>query len=71
MIRVNCDMCGHPIDYEENGVNLTFNSYGVVNFMKPKHKEYQLCDECAGKIAEMLDAAYDKLDINKEGVERR
>lgn len=70
MIRVNCDMCGDLINYEINGVDVTFNSYGVVNFNKARHAEYQLCKTCAGKVAEMIESAYEKLE-KPDGIEKR
>lgn len=55
MVKVFCDMCGHEIDYEVDGVNLDFNHYGVVNFKKPFSAEKQLCLTCAARVCNFVE----------------
>ena len=54
MLKVFCDKCGDPIDYEINGINVDFNHYGVVKFGNSKDEHYQLCDVCANKVVEFI-----------------
>ena len=54
MVKVFCDKCGDPIDYNINGINVDFNSYGVVKFSHSKDKHYELCNVCASKVAEFI-----------------
>ena len=55
MVKVFCDMCKRPIDYEVDGVNLDFNCYGVVKFERPWKKEKQLCVICADKVCRWIE----------------
>lgn len=56
MVKVYCDMCKREIDYNVDGVNLDFNSYGVVKFMNSvKIEERQLCVSCATRVYNWID----------------
>ena len=55
MIKVTCDMCKKPIDYNVDGVNLDFNHYSVVNFKKYYDDEKQLCVACATRVSKWID----------------
>lgn len=55
MVKVYCDMCKREIDYNVDGVNLDFNSYGVVKFMNnQKVEERQLCVSCATRVCNWI-----------------
>lgn len=54
MIKVFCDKCGKEIDYESNGLNLNFNSYGIIKFKKYEDTEFQLCKDCANEIYDFI-----------------
>jgi len=55
MIKVTCDMCKKPIDFNVDGVNVNFNHYGVVNFKKYYDDEKQLCVACATRVSKWID----------------
>jgi len=55
MIKVTCDMCKKPIDFNVDGVNVQFHSYGVVNFKTYYDDEKQLCVACAAKASKWID----------------
>ena len=55
MIKIYCDMCGKPIDYNIDGVNLTFSNYGVVKFNSPWQEDKNLCIACATRVANWID----------------
>lgn len=50
MVKVTCDMCKKPINYDIDGVNLDFHCYGVVNFKHQWSEEKQLCIACATRV---------------------
>lgn len=53
MIKVYCDKCGCEIDYNTNGINVDFNSFGIVKFRYGLDiDELQLCTKCANKLYE-------------------
>ena len=56
MIKVYCDMCLREIDYEKDGVNMDFNRYGTVKFKQGRDLEKQLCERCAQKVCDYVDA---------------
>ena len=56
MVKVFCDMCKRPIDYEVDGVNLDFNSFGVVKFEHNWKKEKQLCVSCAVRVCNWIES---------------
>lgn len=55
MVKVFCDMCKRQIDYEVDGVNLDFNSFGVVKFDHNWKKEKQLCVSCAVRACNWIE----------------
>lgn len=72
MIKVTCDMCKKPIDFNVDGVNVQFNSYGVVNFKPYYNDEKQLCVACAARASKWIDeqckAYVDEIISNNIGV---
>lgn len=55
MIKVTCDMCKKPIDYNIDGINLNFDNYGTVKFNNGMHIEKQLCIACAMRVSNWID----------------
>lgn len=66
MIKVNCDMCRKPIDYNIDGVNLDFFNYGTVKFKTDWKAEKNLCIACATRVLNWIDNECEK--IKKEMV---
>lgn len=60
MVKVICDMCKKPIDYNIDGVNLDFNSFGVVNFKSHCKDGKQLCIACATRVENWINAQCEK-----------
>lgn len=56
MVKVYCDMCLREIDYEKDGVNMDFNSFGTVRFKQGQDLEKQLCRRCAQRVCDYIDA---------------
>ena len=55
MVKVFCDMCKRPINYEVDGVNLDFNHFGVVKFEHNWKKGKQLCVSCAVRVCNWIE----------------
>ena len=55
MVKVFCDMCKRPIDYEIDGVNLNFSHFGVVKFSHEWKQEKQLCVPCAVRVCNWIE----------------
>ena len=56
MLKVFCDMCKRPIDYEVDGVNLDFSNFGVVKFEHNWKREKQLCVSCAVRVCNWIES---------------
>ena len=55
MIKVTCDMCGKPIDYNIDGVNCSFINYGTVKFKTNWEADKQFCIACATRVCNWID----------------
>ena len=60
MVKVFCDMCKREIDCEVDGVNLDFNSFGVVKFEHGWKKEKQLCVPCTVRVCNWIESQSEK-----------
>ena len=69
MFKVFCDMCGTPIDYEKDGVNLNFNHYGVVKFKTDWSAERNFCLSCANKTLQWVDTECKKIQEERKRIE--
>lgn len=65
MIKVYCDMCEKPIDYNVDGVNLNFNNYGVIDFKSKWISEKHLCIACATRVLNWINNECGKIKKEK------